>query len=594
MRSLPNAVAVLLTFAIASSSLANPPPHKPTAVIAVFEFRSTVPGVAPLADTVRRAAKESLPRAALVSGTEISALLPDLPAGCAGECAVRAGRSLIADLVVSGQVGRNADALVVSLELRETHDGEVVTTSSANAAASADLAAAASAAAADLFRPLSVPASAAGKARTAEPAAFAIGAPAKPELPPALGPAPEGLVIDYDVDADVQALYDKARSTDAAGADHPEDAVRAWNDVARAAGENPFRELAVDRAQAWDGYAAKRKAYESQQAADSARLRKLLPAKWLSEWVKLDLLERYARSYGAAAATETLPPAKFPALREKASLALACEAKDAAKCADLARLADEAGEPRVAVVYLDRGCTAGSTPACTDAGNRFLVDPTRDVDRAILALQRGCDAKDAQSCARLARVYEEGETGKVDLAAAADLRDRACVAGDGASCRRLACLIDPSASAAAKARAEELWGAGCAAGDAQSCALIRAAKGGTAPAVAALDDAAATQAREYQIQKRRSLGIGLLAIGTVLGTAAAAMAVDTYPVHGPRGRFGRRFEENPPAMTYVLGAGAALSVGAGLVYLFSKPDPEPQKLTVGIAPNGVVLAGRSP
>ncbi|MFL5407196.1 MAG: hypothetical protein ACJ79O_15255, partial [Myxococcales bacterium] len=120
MRSLPNAVAVLLTFAIASSSLANPPPHKPTAVIAVFEFRSTVPGVAPLADTVRRAAKESLPRAALVSGTEISALLPDLPAGCAGECAVRAGRSLIADLVVSGQIGRNADALVVSLELRET------------------------------------------------------------------------------------------------------------------------------------------------------------------------------------------------------------------------------------------------------------------------------------------------------------------------------------------------------------------------------------------------------------------------------------------------------------------------------------------
>ncbi|MFL5455235.1 MAG: hypothetical protein ACJ78X_02425 [Myxococcales bacterium] len=46
-------------------------------------------------------------------------------------------------------------------------------------------------------------------------------------------------------------------------------------------------------------------------------------------------------------------------------------------------------------------------------------------------------------------------------------------------------------------------------------------------------------------------------------------------------------------MTYVLGAGAALSVGAGLVYLFSKP-PEPEKLTVGVTPNGVVLAGRLP
>ena len=218
MRSLPTAVAALLTCAIASPTLADPPPQKPTVVVAVFDFRSTVPGIE---GSVRKAAKESLPGAALVSGTEISALLPDLPAGCAGECAVRAGRSLIADLVVSGQVARSADALVVSLELRETHDGELVGTSTANAAKSADLPAAASAAAADLFRPLTVPASAAGKPKAAEPAAFAIGAKALPELPPALGPAPEGLVVDYDVEADVQALYDKARSTDAAGADHP-------------------------------------------------------------------------------------------------------------------------------------------------------------------------------------------------------------------------------------------------------------------------------------------------------------------------------------------------------------------------------------
>ncbi|MFL5275167.1 MAG: hypothetical protein ACJ79T_01740 [Myxococcales bacterium] len=69
--------------------------------------------------------------------------------------------------------------------------------------------------------------------------------------------------------------------------------------------------------------------------------------------------------------------------------------------------------------------------------------------------------------------------------------------------------------------------------------------------------------------------------------------MDTYPVHGARGRFGRRFEENPPAMTYVLGAGAARAVGAGLVDLLSKP-PEPEKLTVGVTPNGVVLAGRLP
>jgi TPR repeat protein len=598
MRSLPALAAALSTCAIVLPSFADPSP-RPSAVVAVLDFRSAGADPAALTDRVRRAAKEALPLAALVSREETHALLPDLMEGCAGSCAVRAGRMLIADLVVSGEVTRKDGGLVLSLELRETREGDLVGTATAKGANAEELAGAAATATADLFRPLSVPASASsdpGKARAAEPAAFAVGTPQLPAPPGPLGPVPEGLTVDYDVDADVLVLYDQARTADVAGAEHPEGATRAWNALAQAPGENPFRSLASERGEAWDAYAAKQRAYEAQRAADSSRLRKVLPLKWVSDWVKLDLLERYARSYGAESATQLVPAARPVALREKASLALACE-QDADKCLALARLADDANEPRVAVAYLDRACVAGSTQACSDAGNRFLTAPTRDVERALSALQRGCEAKAAQACARLARVYEEGDGAKVDLAAAADLRDKACAAGDGPSCRRLACLIDTSASQAAKAKAEELWSNGCSAGDAQSCALVRAAsalKAGPPPPASDID--AATSAREYSLQRRQSLGIGLLAIGTVLGTGAAAIAFDRDGVSGRRRAFAdRRSDRETPTMAYVLGAGAAVSVGVGLGILLSKPEPEaPRKVTVGIAPGAVLLSGPIP
>ena len=606
MRSLQPVAAALLASAIASPSLAEPR-ERPSAVVAVLDFRA-LPGTVDslsLADRVRRAAKEALPTAALVSREETNALLPDLAEGCAGDCAVRAGRNLIADLVVSGAAGRREQRLFLSLEMRETREGELVNSVTVTAASAEELAGAAATATADLLRPLSLPASAAanpGKARAAEPAAFAVGAPALPEPPGPLGAAPEGLTVDYDVDADALVLYDRARTADVAGTDHPEAAARAWNALARAPGENPFRDLASERGEVWDSYAAKKRAYDAQRASDSSRLRKVLPLKWVSEWVKVELVERYARSYGAEPASQILPQNRLPALREKASLALACGAKDAEKCATLAALADAANEPRVAVAYLDRGCDAGSTKACSVAGDRFLSAPTRDVERALSVLGRGCDAKGAEACARLARVYEEGDGAKVDLAAASDLRDRACAAGDGGSCRRLACLIDTSASAAAKARADELWTSGCAAGDAQSCALIRAARAskGVEPARAVEtsqpppppDIDAAMQAHEYALQRRQSLGIGLLAIGTVLGSGAAAIALDSEA----GGRVRRdRFDRRPPTMAYVLGAGAVLSLASGLGVLLSKPDPEPpRKLTVGVAPGAVLLSGPIP
>jgi TPR repeat protein len=459
---------------------------------------------------------------------------------------------------------------------------------------------AAARAAADLFRPLEPP-SATDRGAEA-PAPFALAPSALPGLPEA--PAPlDAQPVDLDVDPDLLVLYDAARTADSSGKERPDEAAGAWNAVAQAAGDNPFRQTAAERARQWETYAGGKRAFDARRMSDSSRVRKVLPLRWVSDWIKLELVARYARAYGAERASRLLPQVRLPALREQASLAVACEAREPEKCVALARAADGANETQVAVGYLDRACTAGSASACAEAGDRLLAKPARDVQRALATLQRGCAAEGAQACARLAQVYEEGDGAAIDLAFASELRNKACAAGDGRSCRRLACLIDPGASSAAKARAEELWASACRSGDLQSCALAKAAAG-PEPAHAVQAQPAATpqadgtqafDAARAALDRRQSLGFGLVALGAVLGSGAAVIAFDA--ANDPRFTRGRDFtpaSARTPGMAYVLGGGALISAGVGLSLLLTRPDPEPAKLSVGVGPGAVLVSGALP
>src|SRR5207248_8457992 len=103
--------------------------------------------------------------------------------------------------------------------------------------------------------------------------------------------------------------------------------------------------------------------------------------------------------------------------------------------------------------------------ACAEAGDRWLSGDARDPARAISALQRGCDSSNAAACVRLARMYEEGDGTAPNAKVSADLREKACAAGDGKSCRRLAGMSDEPGLIA------DLLRKGCDGGDSVSCAL---------------------------------------------------------------------------------------------------------------------------
>ncbi|HUJ25865.1 MAG TPA: hypothetical protein VLW85_07600, partial [Myxococcales bacterium] len=456
-------------------------------VVAVTELRSRVPGdlqpdVAALTAQVRGIAQRTLPDASITETAKG------------------------ADKVISGEVLRLDAGFLVTLAMHDSKDGKLIATASGTGSTFEELSEATAGAAVDLLR-------------AAQPVAAGVAIGPAPDKPAVPGPlAEEGEVL---AEVGVLVAYDKARTADGAGRDRPDVAAAAWREVAEAPGANPFREQAEARARQWETYAQTRHAYEAQLARDTSRLRKLLPLAALTDKAKLDLVVRFTRAYGPAEAAPMLALLAAPALRTRAELAVGCEAKDASKCVALAH---SEGDPKAALDYLEQACDIGDGSACGEAGDKWLVPPGRDAARAIALLQRGCADTSASACARLARVYEEGDGVDVSLALAAETRQKACDAGDGRSCRKLACNVETSDSA----RALDLWQEGCRKGDSVSCALaeLSAPKPVNAAVAVAVqaDKPAAPAPAVPAVQAAPEKSHGRAAVGGVLvGLGIAAM-----------------------------------------------------------------------
>src|SRR2546422_8419803 len=282
-----------------------------------------------------------------------------------------------------------------------------------------------------------------------------------------------------------------------------------------------------------------------------SRLRRVLPLASVTDSAKIDLLVRFAAAHGFDKVSPLVALLPSAELRARAELSLDCEVKEAHACVQLARAADEAKDAKAALEYLDRACAAGAANACAESGDRWLQGDLRDPARAIAALQRGCDASSAAACVRLARVYEEGDGASPNAKTGVDFREKACAAGDGKSCRRLAGMSEEPA------RVADLLRKGCDGGDALSCALStkepaivqrqlqEAAAGAAQPAPIArpgstTEKPAAKPPPPPSPRKeggpsphRARAGLGVVGVGALAATAA--VVVNSDEARPPRG-----------------------------------------------------------
>jgi len=585
--------------------------------ITVLDLRSHVRGdfdPGKLTERVRAAARAGLPESRILPSQELFVLAET----CVDDCDLATARDQGADLVASGELTSGNPGYRVSLMLRQVRTGQVVARSSAAASKLEELNEAVSAAAADLFR-----------AQKFAPAAsvIAVDSAALPELPE-LPAIQEGGAVNLSVDANVLVAYDRARNIELKGKEKPDEAAYAWEAVAAADGENPYRPLAADRARSWRAYADNKHAFESQLARDTARLRKVLPLGSVTDAVKLELLTRYSRAYGASKATVMLPYIPAGALRDRAVLVMGCETNDPGKCLTLARFAADAKDDKAAADYLERACVSGAFAACTDAAAGFPSDPVR----ATTALDKGCSGGDGKSCAQLARAYETGMAGKIDAGNAATLREKACNSGDGKSCRKLAAALDSGDDAADQRRAAELWRKGCVGGDATSCTFARmnapqgqqsvqravvgeatfgarpastvAPAPATTPTTPAPAPAATTPANKpLQLTPSASrVGppVGAVLVGAGLVTAGAAFwAANNDSMNQSSGGRNRLSQQGSTHLNVapILGAVAFLSTatGIGLLMVSHRQDEEKENaLKVGVSPVGLSVEGKLP
>ena len=215
---------------------------------------------------------------------------------------------------------------------------------------------------------------------------------------------------------------------------------------------------------------------------------------------------------------------------------------------------------------------------------------------------------------------KEGDGTAPNAKAGTDLREKACAAGDGKSCRRLAGVSDEPGHIA------DLLRKGCDGGDSMSCALasrepaivqrqlqeaaaaatkapptVKPAKAAdTAPAKPPLPSSPKTEI-EPPPRDRTAVGVSMIAFGAVAG--AAALMVSTDGDSRRSSRSGRDLTAGSETsaisgrtvLGVAIGGAALISTVAGLAVLFSKPDaPDGTKVAVGVSPGGVAVAGRFP
>jgi TPR repeat protein len=552
--------------------------------IAVLELRSRVHPVAAaeLSDRVLETVRRAAPEARIVD------------------------RDLDADFVVSGRVSRGGLGYRAWLELRD-RSGDLVQRSSATASTRRELVEAIEGAAGDLLRSRHQPLAA---------ASIVISSAPLPEVPAPAEPTPEDAAPSLEANANVLIAWDRARTLDAYGKERPEEAAAAWRRLAAMRGQNPFREIAASRAQQWEAYAAGKRTAEVQESRDAARLRKVLPLGSVPDPAKIEMLVRFAGTYGFDKVSPLVALLPSAELRARAELSLDCEVKEAHACVQLSRAADDAKDPKAALEYLDRACSTGAAEVCAEAGDRWLQGEARDPARATAALQRGCDSANAAACVRLARMLEDGEGVPASAKLAAEAREKACNAGDGKSCRRLAGMTDEAG------RVAELLRKGCEGGDSVSCALaarepaivqrqLQEAAAGTKKAAPVARPASVTdkpasvpaapppRSDASAPSDRAATVAALVTLGTLAGAGAILLAMDE-PRQRTAYRSDRSLVAQPPpqsnttrnVLTVLMGGAAVISTGAGLAVLFSKPaNPEDPSVGVGVSPAGVVVSG---
>lgn len=300
--------------------------------------------------------------------------------------------------------------------------------------------------------------------------------------PPSPPPPVDVLANPLEAASDVLVAFDAALTADGAGVANPSGARAAWHKVVGTPGKNPYRKLSAERAQAWAAFAHRQKERATRQAAEEARLKRVLPLESLSLEQKDRQLRDYMKAYGRRLAGQLAEVVQPREHRQRLVVSLALPAGKVGTSSEAASLYDKCEQGTLVAACLTLGEAFAQKQLILE-GVAPVVTPAATEHEHLLAAaelyQLACDQRAEEGCLRRAELKLTGDANQRTqaLKQAFEIRLEQCAksksSGVCKACEvglsRVERLGDGEATRAARSRTASALELGCQAGNSAAC-----------------------------------------------------------------------------------------------------------------------------
>ncbi|MBR4531030.1 sel1 repeat family protein [bacterium] len=228
-------------------------------------------------------------------------------------------------------------------------------------------------------------------------------------------------------------LFEEAKTADKSGQIFPNDAMSAWREIGKEKSDNPYYQTALERYNFWkqykaqvDKYSSQLKKFEEQRKQDTAKLKKVLPLKVITDAQKRTVLVQYMEIYAPFYGIEDVNDIIYSLDKSlaqhlygllyndylKKEMAEKCGKGSGAACYISASLI-KSDNPAQSLKYSEKSCEKGIVEACVETGKTYYDSNKKK--EAAKHFYDACGMKSPEGCQLAGYVTERGEGTEKDI-----------------------------------------------------------------------------------------------------------------------------------------------------------------------------------
>ena len=248
-------------------------------------------------------------------------------------------------------------------------------------------------------------------------------------------------------------LFEKAKEADKTGQIFYEAAISAWSELAKEQTDNPYYQTANERYNFWkqyrsqiDRYNAQLQKFDEQRNSDTAKLKKVLPLKVITDAQKRTVLVQYMEIYSPYYGIEDVNNIIYSFEKSlaqhlyglvyndylKNEMAEKCDKGNGSACYISASLI-KADDPEKSLKFFEKSCEKGVVEACLETGKSLYEK--KQYKEAAKHFYETCGMNSKEGCQLAGYVTERGEGVEHNEEIARAIYKKACDSGYEETCK---------------------------------------------------------------------------------------------------------------------------------------------------------------